>query len=444
VKLDQDARKEQIRKRLEMARVQTMRLFEHVPDEFLKSRVHEFYSPVGWHFGHIGMTEEHWVIVQAMNENPRDEALSFLFANLPENPKDNRIHLPSRDEIVDYLDSTRDAVLNALASADLNSDNRLLFDGYAWEYSYRHECQHQESIAELLQLVHQASAQGPFRSSIPWKCTCVEETVSIPAGEFFMGTDDLHAYDNEKRAQKVTVAPFVLDIRPVTTFAWSEFMMDGGYYRRNLWSEAGWEWRKRENAERPEYWAKNTEGSGFVCFGPLGPRSVHPDEPVMGISWYEADAFARWIGKRLPTEAEWEFAARHEPLGLTGLTGRSSLTKHIREYPWGNTQPNVHLAHFGLNSWSPTLVGSCPDGASAFGVRDMAGNVWEWTSSAFLPYPGFESFPYDGYSKEHMDGNHYVCRGGSWATAAPNLRSSFRNWYVPTYRQGFLGLRCAL
>lgn len=439
--LDQDARKQELRTQMRQARDKTSWLFEHVPDEFLKTRVHDFYSPVGWHFGHIGMTEEYWTIVRALDGRPRDEAISFLFANLPENPKDNRRYLPSRQQIVDYLAATRSSAFDALDAADLLNHDPLIYDGFAWEFAYRHECQHQESIAELLQLVQQASAGGPFRSEIPWKCTCEEERAFIPGGEFVMGTDDLHAYDNEKRAHRVRVKPFELDVRPVTTFAWSEFMIDGGYYRKNLWSEEGWAWRKKEDADRPEYWAKDVEGAGFICFGPLGARSIHPDEPVMGISWHEAQAFARWIGKRLPSETEWEFAARYQPSTSIGSTGPESPSS---EFPWGDHAPNESLAQFGLNSWGPDLVGNHPDGASAFGVRDMAGNVWEWCSTPFLPYPGFEAFPYDGYSREHMDGKHFVCRGGSWATAAPNLRSSFRNWYVPTYRQGFLGLRCAM
>jgi iron(II)-dependent oxidoreductase len=159
---------------------------------------------------------------------------------------------------------------------------------------------------------------------------------------------------------------------------------------------------------------------------------MYPEEPVCGISWYEADAYARWAGKRLPTEAEWEYASAREP-----------ALKQSRRYPWGDRRPNPDDASFGLAGWNPDPVGAHPDGQSGLGLLDMAGGVWEWTASPFLPYPGFVAFPYDGYSKEHMDGNHFVCRGGSWATSGPILRCAFRNWYVPTYRQGFLGLRCA-
>ena len=171
----------------------------------------------------------------------------------------------------------------------------------------------------------------------------------------------------------------------------------------------------------PEYWLRQEDGT-WASHNPWGLRALHPDEPVSGISAHEADAYARWAGKRLPTEEEWEYAA-------------SAGT-----YPWGDEPPTMARANHGLENWGPTPVGHAP---TPNGLSDLAGNVWEWTSSAFLPYGGFEAYPYDGYSKDHMAGAHRVCRGGSWATSPSILRRSFRNWYVPTYRQGFLGLRLA-
>jgi iron(II)-dependent oxidoreductase len=252
--------------------------------------------------------------------------------------------------------------------------------------------------------------------------------VPIPGGTFIMGSDDPHGYDNEKRVHRVEVAPFALDAWPVSVAYWREFIADGGYSRRDLWSPAGWEWRKEYDVCRPEYWLQLGDTTLYCSAG--GPRALHTDEPASAISWFEADAYARWAGKRLPTEAEWEFAAAFDPsLGRT------------RRYPWGDAC-DVEGVDCEVRSWHPSLL-DAEAPPSAFGVRGMAGGVWEWTASPFLPYPGFEPFPYDGYSKEHMDGLHLVCRGGSWATDRRILRSSFRNWYVPGYRQGFLGMRCA-
>jgi iron(II)-dependent oxidoreductase len=456
----QEARKAEIRRALEQAREKTLRLLDFVPDAHLTVRVHDFYSPIGWHFGHIGMTEEYWVLTRTLDRACLDDRLTFLFANIPDNPKDNRVYLPARDEIQRYLARTRCRTLEALDEADLAGSHPYLADGYAWEFAFQHECQHQETIAELLQLLQQyralpsavagrdanRSPQAPLASFASSPCSRLaespidgsfigperEDVVSLPGGRFRMGSDDRHGYDNEKEAHWVEVAPFALDRTPVTVGAWIRFLQADGYRRRELWTGAGWEWRRHEGAERPEYWQPLASETGYGYFSPPGLRPLQGNEPVCGISWYEADAYARWAGKRLPTETEWEFAAAYDP-----ATGES------RRYPWGMEPPCPALACFGLNQWAPSPVGSYPDGASALGILDMAGSVWEWTATPFLPYPGFQAFPYEGYSKDHMDGNHFVCRGGSWASAGCILRCSFRNWYVPTYRQGFLGLRCA-
>ena len=439
-------RKAELREVMDATRSATLRLLEQVPDDFLKRRVHDFYSPLGWHFGHIGMTEEFWVCNQALGRPCLDNRLSFLFANLPENPKGNRVFLPSREEIRAYLDATRRSALAALDDTDLDSHYPLLADGYAWEFARQHECQHQETIAELLYLIqkvsllsrpqedaasHGLAATAPLTVCRP--PTPEAEMVAVPGSVFLMGSDDRHGYDNEKRAHEVAVPPFRLDRTPVTVAQWLAFLEDGGYDNHRWWQDEGfYEWRVREGVTCPEYWRWAGEAGGYYAVSPGGLRGMHPEEPVLGISWYEADAYARWAGRRLPTEAEWEFAAAFDP-----------QTRQARRYPWGDEPPEPRHASFGLSSLSPSPVGRRPDGVSAWGILDMAGGVWEWTVSPFLPYPGFEAYPYDGYSKEHMDGKHFVCRGGSFATAAPILRCSFRNWYVPTYRQGFLGLRLA-
>ncbi len=418
-------RKDAIAARLAKVRERTLMLLEHVPEEFLQRRVHSFYSPIGWHFGHVGRTEDYWVCCATLGQPPCDERLDFLYTDRPDNPKDNRVHVPDRTETLAYLSRTRQRVLEALDRSDLEEEDPFLRDGYAWEFAIQHECQHQETICEMLCLI-----QREIGGSAPQVGTRVEGQtrlgaessafVALTGGSFQMGTDDPVAYDNEKDPLEVEVAPFQLARTPVTCREWSEFIADGGYRRPDLWSNVGWTWRQGEEADRPEYWL----GQGCT-YGPFGVRELHPDEPVLGISHHEAEAFARWAGARLPTETEWEYAAR---------AGR---------YPWGDERPTETHARHGMAGWSPAAVGSHPDGISPDGVLDLAGNVWEWTFSRFLPYPGFVAFPYDGYSKDHMKGEHFVCRGGSWATAGPILRRTFRNWYVPAYRQGFLGVRLA-
>lgn len=427
--VSQVKRKEELRQALQRTREKTLWLLNHVPEEFLKVRVHSFYSPIGWHFGHVGRTEEYWVLHKAFGQPVHDDALSFLFADIPENPKDNRVHLPKREQILEYLALTRRRTLEALDRADLGDPCPYLIDGYAWEFAIQHECQHQETICEMLQLIQSSAGVSPASTSVGMpmiaKTATTSTMVALPGGSFTMGSVNGHGYDNEKMPHVVDVAAFSMDATPVTAGDWMKFIEDGGYRRRELWAEQGWEWRRSENAERPEYWTPDYE-----YIAAHGLRALDPYEPVSSVSWFEADAYARWAGKRLPSEAEWEYASSHTPKGK-------------RLYPWGDQEPTPEHASFGINRWDPGPVGQRPDGASFFGILDMAGGVWEWTSTPFLPYPGFEAFPYDGYSKDHMDGRHFVCRGGSWATAAPILRTTFRNWYVPSYRQGLLGLRCA-
>jgi len=397
--------RDELARRLEAVRAKTLWLLDQVPEEFLRRRVHSFYSPIGWHFGHVGRTEEFWAIGEALGRPLLDDHLSFLFADLPENPKDNRVNIPDREGIKKYLAMTRGLVLDGLDHADLSSDNPLIRNGYAWDFAIQHECQHQETICEMLCLIQREIGPRELPEPIEWKRGVSIEMREIAGGSFVMGSDDPYAYDNEKQPHSVSVSTFRLARTPVTAYEWSEFMKDNA------------------GNFKPEYWLDVDE----ECFSysTTGVRPVHPDEPVMGISHDDAVAFAKWCGKRLPTEEEWEFAAR------AGI------------YPWGDEAPTTERAVFGIESWWPQPAGSRKSGATKDGVLDMAGQVWEHMSSKFLPYPGFIAYPYDGYSKDHMLGEHFVCRGGSWATAAPILRRTFRNWYVPTYRQGFLGLRLA-
>jgi iron(II)-dependent oxidoreductase len=415
-------RKQALADRLTAVRERTLHLLEHVPDEFLRRRVHSFYSPIGWHFGHVGRTEDYWVLCAALGRPPCDERLDFLYTDRPDNPKDNRVHVPDRAETLEYLARIRARVLDALDAANLETDDPFLRDGYAWEFAIQHECQHQETICEMLCLIQKQLPPQPV-APIRWESDHEMRFVALPGGPFRMGTDEATAYDNEKEPYEVEVRPFSLAAMPVTAYEWSQFVADGGYDRADLWSTEGWAWRRAEQAVAPEYWVRQEDAWGVI--GPFGTRALHPDEPVCGVSHHEAEAFARWRGARLPSEAEWEFASR---------AGR---------YPWGDHAPTDDHARHRMAGWSPAPVGTHPRGASPEGIHDLGGNVWEWTATSFLPYPGFVAFPYDGYSKDHMKGEHRVCRGGSWATASPILRRTFRNWYVPTYRQGFLGVRLA-
>ena len=247
-----------------------------------------------------------------------------------------------------------------------------------------------------------------------------------------MGTDDRSwAYDNERPTHPVEVAAFRMDVTAVTNRRYLEFIEDGGYRRRELWSEVGWRWRESERVEAPRHWRREAARRWTtVVFG--RPTPLDPGRPVVHVSWHEAAAFARWAGKRLPTEAEWEKAAAWD-------VGRGAS----RRYPWGSELPDRTRANVDQRWLEPQPAGTFPEGRSPYGCLQMLGDVWEWTSSAFLPYPGFVAYPYRQYSEIFFGETYRVLRGGSFATAAIVARNTMRNWDFPERRQIFAGFRCA-
>ncbi|MEL6495809.1 MAG: SUMF1/EgtB/PvdO family nonheme iron enzyme, partial [Cyanobacteria bacterium J06623_7] len=222
----------------------------------------------------------------------------------------------------------------------------------------------------------------------------------IPAGEFSLGSNEIAALDNERPPHRIYLADYWLDRYPVTCQQYEQFMTSNGYQERQYWSEAGWEWLQQQiNVDRPLYWSDNSD---------------QLNHPVSGVSYYEAEAYANFVGKRLPTEAEWSKAALGASLNCNG------------DRRMGQTTP--------VNAYPET---------SRYGCQDMLGNVWEWTASWFDGYEGFAAYPYTGYSAAYFDRQHRVLKGGSWATGTMGLRTSFRNWYHPGVRQIFSGFRCA-
>jgi iron(II)-dependent oxidoreductase len=245
-----------------------------------------------------------------------------------------------------------------------------------------------------------------------------------------MGTNSrAWTLDNERPAHLVDVPPFFIDTHPVTNGAFAEFVADGGYERPHWWSADGWRWRQEAMLAAPAFWAGDGRGWTVHRLGMV--EDVDPSQPVQHVCWYEADAYARWRGARLPTEAEWEKAASWSPDG------------HKRVWPWGDEPPGPEHANLGQRRWGPAPIGTHPAGASAWGVHEMIGDVWEWTASDFHGYPGFESFPYREYSEVFFGPEYKVLRGGSWATDPVAMRCTFRNWDYPIRRQIFAGFRCA-
>jgi iron(II)-dependent oxidoreductase len=263
----------------------------------------------------------------------------------------------------------------------------------------------------------------------------------VPGGVFFLGSPGAYPYtlDNEQWEHPLEVAPFRIARAPVTQAELAAFVEDGGYEREELWRPEGWRWRVAAGADRPLDWRRAADGAWQRRVFDRW-LALEPHRPAVHVSWHEADAYCRWAGRRLPTEAEWEAAAAGDGDGR-GLA--SSLGGRKRYFPWGSGEPAAERANLDGRLGGTLDVGALSAGDSAFGCRQMLGNVWEWTASDFLPYPGFSPGPYREYS-EPWFGDRKVLRGGSWATPGRLLRNTWRNYFTPERRDPFAGFRtCA-
>ena len=301
----------------------------------------------------------------------------------------------------------------------------------------QHEALHQETLLQALQLRHDLRYAPAFLVEEPDAPTARRHTgdpemLLVPAGPFLLGTDDLRvAFDNERPQHAVDLPAFRIAAAPVSNDQWLRFIDDGGYERPELWSEAGWAWRRASSACAPEHWQRG-DGEWLAWrFGRL--ERLDGDRPVIHVSWFEADAHARWRGMRLPTEAEWEKAAAWDP-----ESGSARL------YPWGAEVPGPSRANLDQAALGPTLTSRAGSlGRSFYGSRGMLGDVWEWTSSWFKPYPGFVAGRYREYSAPYFGERYRVLRGASWATPRIVARNTLRNWDFPERRQIFAGVRLA-
>jgi iron(II)-dependent oxidoreductase len=419
----------EIRAALERARAGTEALLAPIPDEELVTQISPLQSPLVWDFAHNAYFEELWLLRNLHGHPPLSELHDEVYDAF-RHERSERSELPIlRPEAARaYAADVRERVLDELDRTDLDAPDPLVRKGFVFGLVVQHELQHQETMLQTLQL--RTGAEYPFPSdSPPDRAPDGPDEVEVPGGSFVLGAvDEPWAYDNELVPHDVEIRPFFIDRTPVTNEAFAAFVEDKGYRTKRLWTPEGWEWRESEDARAPLYWEKGKDGWTRVRFGRREP--VPMNEPVQHVSWYEADAFARWAGKRLPTEAEWERAA-----------GWDERTGKIR-YPWGREWMGYE-ASLDHRRFSPAPAGSYGGGESPLGCLQLAGDVWEWTSSFFQPYPGFVAFPYPEYSEVFFGEEYRVLRGGSWATDAVVARSTFRNWEDPTRRQIFAGFRCA-
>lgn len=387
----------------------TLGLFTHLEDNLFRQQAHPDFSPAGWHLGHIAFIEAQWILEYFAGQAPIFSEYHQLFA-ADGLPKDQRQNLPSFEAIADYLTMVREKVFTYLKTAPIQQQERL------WWWLLQHETQHNETISFVLALHKLRRGQPVFQtdqaSTTPVKTTMV----TVPAGEFRCGSDAIFAQDNERSPHTIYLDDYHIDTYPVTCSDFQTFIDSGGYNSAELWSPAGWAWQTQAKITKPLYWT----GDEKFC-----------NHPVCGVSYYEAEAYAKFVGKRLPTEFEWEKAAAWQP-----EQHRSQL------YPWGNRWQMAQCNH-SLRWTGTTPVKAFSKNKSFYGCHDCLGNVWEWTSSTFQPYPDFVAYPYRGYSAVYFDDTHYVLRGGSWVTRRWGVRNGFRNWYNPWTREIFAGFRCA-
>jgi iron(II)-dependent oxidoreductase len=353
---------------LSEARRCTLELIEPLDDEQLNRVYSPLLSPLAWDLGHIANFEELWLVQTIADREPLHGDLGGFYDAI-ENPRRSRGELPVlRDaELRAYMADVRERTLEVLDSVEIGpeTEDPLLRDGFVYEMLLAHEHQHNETMLQLLQMVE---GYEPLRAvGTTAMATAGPEMVAVAAGSYEIGAPERgFAYDNERRRHTVELAAFEIDRTAAANSSYLQFMEETG-------------------AQAPMYWERDGEG-GWVSTA-MGRRApIEPDHPVIHVSWEQADAFARWAGKRLPSEQEWETAA---------------------------------------------------------GELEATGQAWEWTSSHFLPYPDFEAFPYREYSEAFFGGRYRVLRGGSWATNSQVVRPSFRNWDLPQRNQIFAGIRCA-
>lgn len=429
--LDPEVLRERALAALITARERTGILTDSVDDRELTAQHSPLMSPLVWDLAHIGNQEELWLLRGVAGHDAMRPEIDGLYDAF-EHPRATRPSLPllAPAEARSYASQVRGRALDVLETTPLG-DRPLLRSGFVFGMIAQHEQQHDETML----ITHQLRS-GPAALSAPEPPRAVDSAaltreVLVPGGPFTMGTStEPWALDNERPAHRREVPGFFIDTAPVTCGAYLAFIQDGGYTDQRWWTSEGWAMVREHELTAPLFWHRDAGQWLRRRFGVTEP--VPLDEPVLHVSWYEAEAYARWAGRRLPTEAEWEKAARHDP-----GSGRS------RRYPWGDEDPTPERANLGQRHLRPAPAGAYAAGRAPSGAGQLMGDVWEWTSSDFLPYPGFAPFPYREYSEVFFGPEHKVLRGGSFAVDAVACRGTFRNWDLPVRRQIFAGFRTA-
>ena len=432
---------EQLLDRLAQARVRTDEIFSIVTADSLYERPIPERHRIIFYIGHLEAFDWNLLRERVLDMKPFAADLDKLFAfgidpvngSLPSDQPSDWPSVASTHSYVGRIRESIDAGLATLDSADWNSTpagtdysaSKLL------NVAIEHRLMHAETLAYML---HQLPLERKVRKERAPELVVspsVPGMIEIPAGRATLGMssqDGAFGWDNEFEAQTVDVPAFAIDKYKVTNRQYLDFITAGGYENIAFWTKEDWDWRASHEIRQPVFWIQKNDRS---YFRPMFDEIPLPMDWPVYVSQAEASAYARWANKSLPTEAQWHRAAY------------GTLNNVERFFPWGDETPDASKGNFDFQSWDPTRVNAFPDGDSAFGVADLLGNGWEWTSSKFEPFPGFQRFSfYPGYSADFFDGKHYVMKGASPRTAACMLRRSFRNWFQPHYQYVYAGFRC--
>ena len=413
-------------------RNRTLELVKNLEKDDFVVQTAAYMSPPKWHIGHVSWIYE--AIISKIDKNYQfhskelSEYLNSYYQQFG-SPHDKGlrgiISRPTINEIFQYFNTINQKVEKFIQTHELNEqEKKLIITGF------HHECQHQELLVYDLQHLLAEQYLPVRKNKINIQENKEKEFAKIKGGIYEMGYNgNEFSYDIELPEHKTYLEDYNIGIFPVTNKEYLEFMNDGGYETYKHWLSDGWEKVKSNDWKSPMYWEKIDDDWFVRDF--LGIRKINPNEPVCHVSYYEADAYCKWAGKRLPTEAEWEKAACWDE------------KKQIKTiFPWGNESPDLLHANL-LESyiWNCSEIGAYPNGKSHYGCHQMIGDVWEWTSTEFSGYPGFKT----GFS-EYNDkwfANQKVLRGGSFATPSISIRSSYRNFFRLEERWLFSGFRCA-
>jgi len=420
------------------ARTRTLELIGDLSDRQLIGPRLDIVNPMLWEIGHVAWFYESFIQQRVYGQAPLNDAAQSLYDSIAIHHHE-RWDLPllSRDATLAYMQQVLDVLLERLGSDRANA-----LDSYLYQFTTFHEDMHCEAFTWARQTLAYPTPRLALAATSPAQADAgsLHGDAQIPGGEFLLGAtgDAPFVFDNEKWCHRVEMQPFHISRAPVSNAQFADFVMDGGYERRELWSEEGWHWREQNEALHPVYWQHDEPGRFTVrVFEQTIELPAH--QPAMHVNWYEADAWCRWAGRRLPREVEWEAAA----LGIPSHDGRR-LADGKRRYPWGRDEPDPSRANLDGRVIGGIDVAALPDGDSAFGCRQMIGNVWEWCADVFTPYPGFTPDLYKEYSQT-LFGHTRVLRGGAWTTRSRMISGVYRNYFGAERRDVFVGFRtCAL